>query len=97
MDPSEIAVTTLLPGQSAFYASGRNNSFASLDMMNGYNGIDNTNDEANVLAVTVQTHSKQLARPCLVVPRRAADAPGMARSPARFKRDAIPRERYGLR
>lgn len=55
MGPSEIAVTTLLLGQSAFYASGRNNSFASLDMMNGYNGIDDTNDGINVLAVTLQT------------------------------------------
>lgn len=39
MNPSDIAVTTLLLGQSAFYASGHSNSFASFDLTNGFNGI----------------------------------------------------------
>lgn len=53
--PSEIAVTTLLLGQSSFFASGRNNSFASFDMMNGYNGITHTDDDFHVLAMSLQT------------------------------------------
>ena len=55
LPPSEIAVTTLLLVQSSFFASGRNNSFASFDMMNGYNGITHTDDDFHMLAVSLQT------------------------------------------
>ena len=55
LTPSEVAVTILLLGQSSFYAGGRDNSLASFDMMNGYNGIDHTNNGFNVLAVSLQT------------------------------------------
>ncbi|RYP07496.1 hypothetical protein DL765_009140 [Monosporascus sp. GIB2] len=48
---SEIAVTALLLGQSSFYASGRNDSVASLDLMNGFNGVG----ESNIVAVFFQT------------------------------------------
>ncbi|KAI1381950.1 alkaline phosphatase-like protein [Hypoxylon crocopeplum] len=48
---SEIAVTALILGQSSFYASGRNNSVASIDLMNGFNGVA----ESNIVAVFVQT------------------------------------------
>ena len=51
LEPSEISVTTLLLGQSSFYAMGRDNSFASLDLMNGYNGLDGS----SVVPVMLQT------------------------------------------
>lgn len=54
-NPSEIAVITLLLCQNTFYVGGRNNCFASYDVMNGYNGIDHTNNDLNVLAVSPQT------------------------------------------
>ncbi|OCK76489.1 alkaline phosphatase-like protein [Lepidopterella palustris CBS 459.81] len=50
MSPSDIAVTTLLLGQSAFYASGHGNSFASFDLTNGFNGIESS----RALAVALQ-------------------------------------------
>lgn len=50
MNPSEIAVTNLLLGQSAFYASGHSNSFASFDLTNGFNGIETS----RAIAVALQ-------------------------------------------
>ncbi|KAF1832635.1 hypothetical protein BDW02DRAFT_570822, partial [Decorospora gaudefroyi] len=50
MTLSEIAVTTLLLGQSAFYASGHSNSFASFDLTNGFNGIETS----RAIAVALQ-------------------------------------------
>nr|FAA01290.1 TPA: GPI-ethanolamine phosphate transferase homolog [Colletotrichum incanum] len=48
---AEISLTVLLLGQSSFFATGRGNTFASLDFVNGFNGLDGT----NVIAVTLQT------------------------------------------
>jgi len=50
LSPSDIAVTTLLLGQSAFFASGHSNSFASYDLTYGFNGIETP----RVLAVALQ-------------------------------------------
>ena len=44
-------MTSLLLGQSSFYASGRDNSVASIDLMNGFNGVG----ETNIVAVFLQT------------------------------------------
>ncbi|KAJ5809733.1 uncharacterized protein N7503_001951 [Penicillium pulvis] len=54
-NPSKISLTVLLLAQSAFFSGGRNNSFASLDMMNGYNGISNAESTLNITLVTLQT------------------------------------------
>ncbi|KAJ5964792.1 uncharacterized protein N7479_004668 [Penicillium vulpinum] len=53
--PSTISLTILLLTQSAFFSGGRNNSLASLDMMNGYNGISHTDSMSNVILVSLQT------------------------------------------
>ncbi|OQE30597.1 hypothetical protein PENFLA_c003G03564 [Penicillium flavigenum] len=53
--PSTISLTVLLLTQSAFFSGGRNNSLASLDMMNGYNGISHTDSMLNVILVSLQT------------------------------------------
>ncbi|KAK2024965.1 alkaline phosphatase-like protein [Colletotrichum zoysiae] len=47
----DISLTVLVLCQSSFYASGRGNTFASLDFVNGFNGLDGT----SVVAVTLQT------------------------------------------
>ncbi|KAJ0413689.1 transferase [Aspergillus carlsbadensis] len=52
---STIATTVLLLSQSAFFATGRSNSLASLDMINGYNGITHTDSTTNMVLVAVQT------------------------------------------
>ncbi|GES58558.1 transferase [Aspergillus terreus] len=54
-DTSTISLTVLLLTQSAFFSGGRSNSLASLDMMNGYNGISHTDSMRNVLLVSLQT------------------------------------------
>lgn len=41
----------ILQAGNSFFASGRDNSFASLDFVNGFNGLDGT----NVMAVMLQT------------------------------------------
>ena len=51
LELSEISVTSLLLLQSSFYAMGRNNSIASLDLLNGFNGLGRT----DVTAVIFQT------------------------------------------
>ncbi|KAI1762470.1 alkaline phosphatase-like protein [Hypoxylon sp. FL1150] len=48
---TEISVTSLVLAQSSFYASGGSNSVASLDITNGFNGIQGY----NVTAVFLQT------------------------------------------
>lgn len=53
--PSTVSLTVLLLTQSAFFSGGRNNSLASLDMMNGYNGISHTDSMLNVILVSLQT------------------------------------------
>lgn len=50
LSPSGIAVTSLLLGQSAFFASGHSNSFASFDLTNGFNGIETS----RAVAVAIQ-------------------------------------------
>ncbi|OJZ83513.1 hypothetical protein ASPFODRAFT_141130 [Aspergillus luchuensis CBS 106.47] len=52
---STVSLTTLLLTQSAFFSGGRSNSLASLDMMNGYNGISHTDSMLNVILVSLQT------------------------------------------
>ncbi|GIJ87100.1 hypothetical protein Asppvi_006003 [Aspergillus pseudoviridinutans] len=54
-DISTISLTVLLLSQSAFFSGGRSNSLASLDMMNGYNGISHTDTMLNVILVSLQT------------------------------------------
>lgn len=48
---SEVSLTSLVLAQSSFYASGGSNSVASLDITNGFNGIQGY----NVTAVFLQT------------------------------------------
>ncbi|EAW23640.1 uncharacterized protein NFIA_023510 [Aspergillus fischeri NRRL 181] len=54
-DASTVSLTVLLLTQSAFFSGGRSNSLASLDMMNGYNGISHTDSMLNVILVSLQT------------------------------------------
>ncbi|KAK9445238.1 transferase [Metarhizium brunneum] len=49
--PIETATTVLLLGQSAFYSMGRSNSIATLDLLNGFNGLG----ESSVVGVMLQT------------------------------------------
>lgn len=51
LSPAETATTVLLLGQSGFYSMGRDNSIASLDLLNGFNGLG----ESSLAAVMVQT------------------------------------------
>lgn len=51
LSPPETATTVLLLGQSAFYSMGRNNSIATLDLLNGFNGLD----ESSMAGVMLQT------------------------------------------
>lgn len=51
LNPSEVAITSLVLGQSSFFAMGRNNSVASLDMLNGYNGLD----QSGIIPIVLQT------------------------------------------
>ncbi|KAI1773057.1 alkaline-phosphatase-like protein [Hypoxylon cercidicola] len=51
LSPSEISLTSLVLAQSSFYAVGGSNSVASLDITNGFNGIQGY----NVTAVFLQT------------------------------------------
>ncbi|KAF2027683.1 hypothetical protein EK21DRAFT_114619 [Setomelanomma holmii] len=50
LNPSDVAMTSLLLGQSAFFASGHSNSFASFDLTNGFNGIETS----RAVAVAIQ-------------------------------------------
>nr|QSQ85905.1 GPI-ethanolamine phosphate transferase [Preussia typharum] len=54
--PSEIAVTVLLLGQSAFYASGHSNSFSSFDLTNGFNGIETSRAVAVALQALLSNY-----------------------------------------
>ncbi len=39
LSPAETATTVVLLGQRAFYSMGRDNTIASLDLLNGSNGL----------------------------------------------------------
>jgi hypothetical protein len=56
MNPADIAVTTLLLGQSAFFASGHSNSFASFDLTNGFNGIESSRAVAVALQALLSNY-----------------------------------------
>ena len=56
LHPSDIAVTSLLLGQSAFYASGHSNSFASFDLTNGFNGIETSRAVAVALQALLSNY-----------------------------------------
>lgn len=47
----ETATTVLLLGQSGFYSMGRSNSIATLDLLNGFNGLG----ASSVVGVMLQT------------------------------------------
>ncbi|KAJ3580513.1 hypothetical protein NPX13_g66 [Xylaria arbuscula] len=51
LSPAETATTVVLLGQSAFYSMGRDNTIASLDLVNGFNSLDGT----SVIGVVVQS------------------------------------------
>lgn len=51
LSPAETATTAVLLGQSAFYSMGRDNTIASLDLVNGFNSLDGT----SVIGVVVQS------------------------------------------
>jgi hypothetical protein len=56
MNPAKIAVTTLLLGQNAFFASGHSNSFASFDLTNGFNGIESSRAVAVALQALLSNY-----------------------------------------
>lgn len=49
MDTEELSATILLLAQSSFYASGRGNSIASIDLANVFNGLDGSSVPAVML------------------------------------------------
>ncbi|TGJ81848.1 hypothetical protein E0Z10_g6909 [Xylaria hypoxylon] len=51
LSPAETATTVVLLGQSAFYSMGRDNTIASLDLLNGFNGLGGS----SVVRVVVQS------------------------------------------
>ncbi|KAI1800132.1 alkaline-phosphatase-like protein [Daldinia bambusicola] len=51
LSPTETATTVVLLGQSAFYSMGRNNTIASLDLLNGFNGLG----ESSIVGVVLQS------------------------------------------
>ncbi|KAI1662856.1 alkaline-phosphatase-like protein [Daldinia decipiens] len=51
LSPAETATTVVLLGQSAFYSMGRDNTIASLDLLNGFNGLG----ESSIVGVVIQS------------------------------------------
>ncbi|KAI3317931.1 alkaline-phosphatase-like protein [Xylariaceae sp. AK1471] len=51
LSPAETATTVVFLGQSAFYSMGRDNTIASLDLLNGFNGFDGS----SVVGIVVQS------------------------------------------
>ncbi|KAF2965313.1 hypothetical protein GQX73_g8275 [Xylaria multiplex] len=51
LSPAETATTVILLGQSAFYSMGRDNTIASLDLLNGFNGLG----ESSIIRVVIQS------------------------------------------
>ncbi|GAP90622.2 putative GPI ethanolamine phosphate transferase [Rosellinia necatrix] len=51
LSPAETATTVVLLGQSAFYSMGRDNTIASLDLLNGFNGLSGS----SIIRVIVQS------------------------------------------